>query len=242
MILEVGRVRELFRYPVKSMAPVVIETAMLGWHGVTGDRRFAFRRMADTSGFPWLTASRLPSLIRYQPFGVDTQAQEPTPTHVRTPEGVDVPLRGEELCADIAQRFGSAVELMHLKHGIFDAASISVIALATILGIERAAGTQLDTRRFRPNIVLDTPDDQAFQEDSWVGATLVFGDDASGAAINITMPDERCMMINLDPETAVQNPAILRSVVNMNEHCAGVYATVVREGELAVGQRVTLIR
>ena len=34
--------------------------ATIGWHGLDGDRRFAFRRIGDASGFPWLSASKLP--------------------------------------------------------------------------------------------------------------------------------------------------------------------------------------
>jgi uncharacterized protein YcbX len=241
MAIEVGRVRELFRYPVKSMAPVAIESTLLGWHGFNGDRRFAFRRTTDNNGFPWLTASRLPSLLLYQPFGHDANATEPSPTHVRTPEGVDFELRGEELRADIAHRFGSDVELMKLNHGIFDAASISVITLATILGIERGAGTKLDIRRFRPNIVLETHESQPFNEDNWIGGTLIFGESESGAVVNVTIRDERCMMINLDPDTAKQEPAVMKAVVRMNQNNAGVYGTVVREGTISVGQRVKLI-
>ena len=240
MIVEVGQIRELFRYPVKSMAGVAVASALLGWHGLEGDRRFAFRRMTDNTGFPWLTASRLPSLLLYQPFGHDTNAKEPSPTHVRTPEGVDLALRGEELRADISHRFGSDVELMKLNHGIFDAASISVITLATILGVESGAGTKHDVRRFRPNIVLEAHEGQPFGEDNWLGGTVVFGDSEAGAAINVTIRDERCMMINLDPDTAKQDPAVMRAVVRMNQNHAGVYATVVREGISSVGQPVKL--
>jgi uncharacterized protein len=241
MIIEVGRVREIFRYPVKSMAPVAIETARLGWHGVEGDRRFAFRRISDNNGFPWLTASRLPSLILYQPFGYDPSAREPSPTHVRTPEGLEMTLRSEELQADIARRFGSDVELMKLNHGIFDAATVSIIAPATIQGIAHQADIKLDTRRFRPNIVLETHESQPFSEDSWVGGTLLFGEDETVAAVSITMRDERCMMINLDPDTAKQDPAVMRAVVSMNQNNAGVYGTVIREGIISVGQRVRLV-
>jgi uncharacterized protein len=241
MIVEVGQIRDLFRYPVKSMAGVAVASAVLGWHGLEGDRRFAFRRTTDTNGFPWLTASRLPSLLLYQPFGHDTNAKEPSPTHVRTPEGLDLALRSEELRTHIAHRFGSDLALMKLDHGIFDAASISVITLATILGVERGAGTTLDVRRFRPNIVLETHERQPFSEDNWIGGTLVFGEGESGAAVNVTIRDERCMMINLDPDTAKQDPAVMKAVVRMNQNNAGVYGTVVREGIISVGQRVKLI-
>ena len=59
-VTHVGRVCEIVRYPIKSMAGVPTDAAMLGWHGLEGDRRYAFRRVGDNSGFPWLSASRLP--------------------------------------------------------------------------------------------------------------------------------------------------------------------------------------
>jgi uncharacterized protein YcbX len=223
------------------MAGVAVESTLLGWHGFEGDRRFAFRRTTDNNGFPWLIASQLPGLLLYQPFGHDANTKEPSPTHVRTPEGVDLELRGEELRTDISNRFGSNVELMKLNHGIFDAASISVIALATVLGIESGAGTKLDIRRFRPNIVLETHESQPFGEDNWIGGTLVFGEGEFGAAVSVTIRDERCMMINLNPDTAKQDPAVMKTVVRMNQNNAGVYGTVVREGAISVGQRVKLI-
>jgi uncharacterized protein YcbX len=63
MRIEIGHVEAIFRYPVKSMSGEQLEAAELGWHGLVGDRRLAFRRMDDRSGFPWLTASKLPDLL-----------------------------------------------------------------------------------------------------------------------------------------------------------------------------------
>src|SRR5262245_17038904 len=176
MTKSLGRVVELVRYPVKSMAGIATESAFLGWHGLEGDRRFAFRRVGDNSGFPWLSASRLPQLVLYHPVGSDESTREPLPTHVRTPSGSNVELRSAELNAEISERFGSGVELMKLKHGIFDEAVVSVISLATMAGIGREAGLDLDRRRFRANIVVETERSEPFLEDGWVGGMLVFGD------------------------------------------------------------------
>lgn len=74
-MIEVGRVHEVVRYPVKSMAGTATESAVLGWHGLAGDRRFAFRRVGDGSGFPWLSASRLPELLLYHPVGLDESTE-----------------------------------------------------------------------------------------------------------------------------------------------------------------------
>ena len=60
------------------------------------------------------------------------------------------------------------------------------------------------------------------------------------AAIGITMKDERCVMVNFDPDTAERDSKVMKTVVRLNENYAGVYGTVVRAGELRVGQVVTL--
>jgi MOSC domain-containing protein len=238
--MELGRVKAIFRYPVKSMAGELLEVARLGWHGIEGDRRLAFRRLADDSGFPWLTASKLPQLLLYKPFTRDSITADLLPTHVRTPEGKEYELRSGELRDDVSSRYGSDVELMNLKHGIFDEACISVISLSTVNGIERESGRDLDLRRFRPNVVLEIENAEAFVEDRWVGQTLTFGEGDDVAAVRVTMRDERCVMVNFDPDTAERDSEVMKTVVRLNENCAGVYGTIVRAGELRVGQVVTL--
>ena len=240
-MIELGHVRELVRYPVKSMAGTVTESAFLGWHGLAGDRRFAFRCLGDDSGFPWLSASRVPELLLYHPLGLDESTGEPLPTHVRTPAAAHVELRSVELQNEIADRFGSGVELMKLKHGIFDDASVSVISLATIAGIGGEAGVSLDRRRFRANIVLETHDREPFLEDGWVGGTLVFGNSEPRPAVSVTARDVRCVMINLDPDTGAQDKRVLKTVVRLNNNNAGVYGTVVRTGTIRVGEPVSLV-
>ena len=126
-----------------------------------------------------------------------------------------------ELQSEVAERFGSSVELMKLKHGIFDDASVSVISLATIAGIGREAGVDLDRRRFRANIVLETRDREPFLEDGWVGGTLVFGDSEPRPAVSVTARDVRCMMINLDPDTGTQDARVLKTVVAAEQEQRG---------------------
>jgi len=239
-MIEVGRVHELVRYPVKSMAGIAIESAWLGWHGFDGDRRYAFRRVGDESGFPWLSASRLPELVLYRPERRD-EGMELLPSHVYTPAGARLELRSPELQKEIAGLCGVHVELMRLKHGVFDEASVSVIGLGTIAGIGRAAGVDLDRRRFRANIVLETHSSATFVEDGWVGGVLVFGDREPLPAVSVTKRDERCAMINFHPDTAEQDGRVLKTVVRMNENQAGVYGTVVRPGTIRVGQAVNFL-
>ena len=238
----IGHIQELVRYPIKSMRGASTESAYLGFHGLNGDRRFAFQKIGDQSGFPWLSASRLPELLLYQPFGLDETTGEPLPTHVRTPSGAEIELRNPALATEIAEQFRGPVELMQLKHGIFDDASVSVINQTTIASVCDAAGVKFDARRFRANILLETSDAEPFKEDRWVGGRLVFGDSESGPSVSVTARDVRCMMINLDPDTAKQDEGqVLKAVVRLNANNAGVYGTVVQTGMLHVGQAVSLV-
>ena len=240
MLIEIGAVEAIFRYPVKSMAGERLEVAELGWYGLEGDRRLAFRRTDDCSGMPWLTASKLPDLLRFAPLRRDHGAQGDLPTHIRTPDGEELPVFGQDLAKDVGRRYGAPVEMMQLRHGIFDEASISVIALDTVHEIGRLAGRSLEVRRFRPNVVVRSLRSVPFQEDEWVGGVLQFGEGDDAPAIAVTMRDLRCSMVNLDPDTAAPAPEVMKAVVGANQNYAGIYGTVTRRGRVAVGQTILL--
>ena len=242
MLTEIGHIEAIFRYPVKSMGGEQLETANLGWHGLDGDRRMALRRVNDTSGFPWLTASKLPELVLFAPQRRENGAQGGLhlPTHIRTPEGKELPAFSEELAAEIEHRHGAPVQMMQLKHGIFDEAHMSVIASDTVREIGRLAGRTLDVRRFRPNVVVRLLRSVPFQEDEWVGGVLSFGEGDDAPAITVTKRDERCSMVNLDPDTASPAPEVMKAIVRVNQNHAGIYGAVTHTGQLAVGQTIFL--
>lgn len=237
----IGTVCEVLRFPVKSMAGERLAAAQLGWHGLEGDRRFAFLRADDAGGFAWLTAGKLPTLVRYRPVldrGADPMAP---PSHVVTPEDERLELTGEALRRELSAAHGHAVRLLHLDRGIFDDAAVSVLATPTIAELARCAGRALDARRFRPNLLIEPTDGAPFQEDAWVGRVLAFGGGAAAPAITITHRDLRCAMINLDPETGTADPAVMKAAVRANENFAGVYGATLRPGLISVGDVVRLV-
>lgn len=95
---------------------------------------------------------------------------------------------------------------------------------------------------FRPNVVVRLLQSEPFQEDEWVGGVLWFGEGDDAPAIAVTMRDERCSMVNFDPDSASPGPEILKAIVRANQNHAGIYGTVTRIGRLAVGQKVILRR
>jgi uncharacterized protein len=240
MLIEIGHVEAIFRYPVKSMGGERLEEANLGWYGLDGDRRLAFRRMDDRSGMPWLTASKLPDLLLFAPHRREDGAQGDLPTHIRTPDGKEMPVFGDDLAAEVGRRYGAPVQMMQLRHGIFDEACISVIALDTVSEIGRLAGRSLDVRRFRPNVVVRSLRSVPFQEDEWLGGVLSFGEGDDAPAITVTMRDLRCSMVNLDPDSASPAPEVMKAVVRANQNTAGIYGAVTRIGRLVVGQTILL--
>jgi uncharacterized protein YcbX len=240
VLTKIGQVEAIFRYPAKSMRGERLETAQLGWHGIEGDRRLAFRRTDDHSGFPWLTASKLPELLLFAPQWREDGAPERFSTHIRTPEGKELSAFGDDLAAEVGRLYGSPVQMMRLHHGMFDEASLSVIAAETVREIGRVAGRSLDVRRFRPNIVVRLLRQAPFQEDEWLGGVLCFGDKENAPAITVTTRDVRCSMVNLDPDSASSAPEVLKAVVRANQNNAGIYGTVTRIGRLAVGQSILL--
>src|SRR2546430_3745751 len=87
-----------------------------------------------------------------------------------------MPVFGEDLAMEVGRRHGAPVQMMQLKHGIFDEGSLSVIASDTVREIGRLAGRSLDVRRFRPNVVVRLRRSDPFQEDKWLGGVLSFGE------------------------------------------------------------------
>ena len=240
MLIEIGHVEAIFRYPVKSMGGEPLEVANLGWHGLDGDRRLALRRIDDRSGLPWLTATKLPDLLLFTPHRSEDGAQGDLPTHIRTPDGEKMPVFGEDLAREVGRRYGAPVQMMQLNHGIFDEAAISVIASDTVREIARLAGRSLDVRRFRPNVVVRLLRSVPFQEDEWLGGVLSFGEGEDAPAIAVTTRDVRCSMVNFDPDSASPAPEVLKAVVRANQNNAGIYGAVTRIGRLAVGQPILL--
>ena len=224
------------------MAAVRLEQASLGWHGFEGDRRYAFRRTDDKSKMPWLTASRLPELLLYQPSDpVASAGINGNAIHVNTPSGRNLSLHSLELCDELSTKLGTPLELTQLDQGIFDEAPVSIINLATISQIEREVGRSMEVLRFRPNILIESLSSEPFAEDAWVGKSLTFGTGENCPTVSVTMLDKRCVMINLDPNTAAADAQVMKAAVRLNDNNAGVYGTVTRPGELIVGQRVFLL-
>jgi uncharacterized protein YcbX len=229
----VGRVAGVWRYPVKSMAPEEVPGTDVSWHGVSGDRRWAFiRERSEASGFPWLTIRERPDMVRYRPgFGRPEQPDR-SPVVVTTPTGADLDVTDPALAAEL----GDGVRAVKLDRGTFDTLPLSLITTQSVASLGLLAGLPLDVRRFRPNVVIDGPGVDDFPEESWIGCTLRVGD----AVVRVDGRDQRCIVVNVDPETGRPDPVVFGTIARRHQARLGVYATTVRPGHVAAGDPVAV--
>ena len=69
-----------------------------------------------------------------------------------------------------------------------------------------------------------------------------FGESLQGPRLNLGLGIARCAMVTIDPDTAERDPSMLRTVAQHFGNEIGAYGTVETQGEIAVGDRVRLIR
>jgi uncharacterized protein YcbX len=229
----IGSVAALWRYPVKSMAAEALEHAEVSWHGVPGDRRWAFVRKGKvSSGFPWLTIRERPDLWRYRPSFVQPHLPDKSRTLVVTPDGPELDVVAPELAAEL----GDGVRVIRSERGFFDAMPLSVVTRQTMTALSTLVGTTIDALRFRPTLLIDSASAEPFREDAWVGRVLRIG----ALRARIDKRDQRCVMVNVDPATTRRSPAVLRTIARERQACLGVYGSIVQPGRVAVGDPVVI--
>lgn len=115
-----------------------------------------------------------------------------------------------------------------------------VVTTASLRTLTRLSpGSDVDVRRFRPNAVVETPDDvDGFPETDWLGKRLTIGT----VELEVVAPCPRCVMVTRpvgDRDLGADRP-LLRTIVREANQNVGVYATVVRTGEAGEGDAVVL--
>lgn len=245
-IIPVGIVEQLSRYPVKSMHAEPLTEANVTLHGVSGDRRFAFIQGKDHSRFPWLTARELPRMMLYRASFVDPSNPDTSAVLVTTPEGKQLDLFSEELLEELRAQLkprlrNQPIFPVHLSSA-FDTAQFSLVTTHALHKLSSLLGEEVEPRRFRANLIVNTAGSPQPDEQTWIGSQVIIGDGDTATIVSITKGDARCMMPNLHPDTAVQNPRILRTIARKQNNIMGIYGCVVKYGKVRVGDVVRLVK
>jgi uncharacterized protein YcbX len=121
----------------------------------------------------------------------------------------------------------------------FDLAPIHLVTTATLKHLQSLTpDSAFDVRRFRPNLVVETPEPlQGFIENEWVGQTLTIGDEV---ILRILCPCPRCIMTTLSQGNLPKDPNVLRTAAKHNQGSIGVYAAVEKAGRIRVGDAVRI--
>jgi MOSC domain-containing protein len=236
----VGKLSELWRYPVVGLQGESLERAKVLETGIWGDRAFQLR---DNGGKVLGPIPQSTSPAERSILGLGASIDETSRGGV-----LKVSFEGEVASTerpDFAQMLDRAVGVpVRLEESTVLATrakrgrAIHVISDSSIRALKRSypAG-DFDIRRFRPNLVLELGDgEEDFAEEAWVGDSLRLG----GATLRVEKPNERCVVTTLPQGDLPGDRRILETIVEANGRNLGVMCSVERAGAVALGDSVLL--
>jgi hypothetical protein len=119
----------------------------------------------------------------------------------------------------------------------FDAFPLLLLTDASLRHLaELAPDSKVDVRRFRPNLLIRSPE-EGFPEIAWEGKKIVVGN----ATLAVTVACPRCVMITHGFADLPRDPALMRVVVREANQNMGVYARVEKPGTVRVGDELRLL-
>jgi len=210
-------VKEIWRYPVKSMAGELIESADVTESGIAGDRIIQVR----SANGRIMNARTWPLLLRHRAV-LDS-------AHLVLVDGR--PWDSAEVARDVEAATATGSRLV--RDDADDRFDILPLLVATD-GTLTAVG--YDRRRFRPNLVICGVEGLA--ERQWEGAHLRIG------SVVIGMEDlrTRCIMTTFDPDSGEQDLGVLQRVRREFNGRLGLNSYVVTPGRISAGDDVRLIQ
>jgi uncharacterized protein YcbX len=244
--------------------------------GIIGDRAFALMDKSTGKVASAKHPQKWRDLIQFGASFVSMPTAEAPlpPISLTRPDGSDLVGGREDLDAEISEILGRTVTLTSVRpeavsvdrldplaadesiadigafmmEGRFaDYAAIHLLSTASLAKLaELYPDGQFDVRRFRPNVVVTTPDEQTgFVENEWVGRMITIGKDVR---LRVTDPTPRCAIPTLGQRDLPKDPKIIRTVADHNQvavpafdgaelPCVGVYAFVEQAGILRRAMR-----
>ncbi len=255
--LALGTVAECWRYPVKSLQGLSVESLDVEAGGVAGDRTRGLVEAADDGPGRVLSAKRVAALLLGSaddeaitlPDGRRVGLDDPT-ADATLSAWLDRPVRlarpaeagpvAYQMTFDPPNDEAELYDIPTPAGTFLDLAAVHLVTTATLRACAQARpDLDWDVRRFRPNVLLDV-DGPAFVEGTWMGQQIRVGD----TVLAVDGPTVRCAMpLRAQPGLA-REPGIFRALEELNEvspNHLGAYCSVVEPGPVRVGDRVELL-
>jgi len=247
-------VQHLYRYPVKGLSPEALDhVSVLQEETFPGDRQYAFARSAgvfDARNPVHLAKTNFLMLQRDERLAALASRLDPK-TQVLTIEHEAGVFEGDLSTAEgrqAAEDFFAAYLGADLKsrpkletapgHSFSDlnAKVISIINLASVTDLSRHVGAELDPLRFRGNVYIDGL--AAWEEFDWLDQDITLGE----TRCRVVKRTQRCAATNVNPETAIRDQNLPKSLLNGYGHAdLGIYVSVTQGGEIRLGDSVGLL-
>jgi uncharacterized protein YcbX len=208
-------VQGLWRYPVKTLAGVPLETAELTSSGIPGDR------IVHVRGPEGVRTSRRHHLLLGLKGTLGPDGQPLVNGH---------PWKSAEALALVRAAAGDDAWL-EADDGLerFDILPLLVATDGAVAEFGR------DVRRLRPNILIGGV--IGMDEVRWPGGTLEIGD----AVVRLDSLRGRCPMTTVDPDSLERDPEVLRDIGRRFGGRLALNAEVLRRGTIRIGDPVTLV-
>lgn len=276
------RVKELWRYPVKSMGGERLTEAVLTEQGILHDRGWAVRdEDARTIRGAKLFGALMHCQARYLP---ETDAGLVPHAEITLPDGEVIntddsrihgrlsdlldhrvtlwPLQPAEdedhyrnnkpeadwraamrrtfaltddeplpdLSAFPIKLSRELVQFASPRGSYFDAFPINILTEASLRHLQTfLPQSQLDVRRFRPNILIaDEDETTGLLENAWIGQDMTVGD----VTLRVGLGCPRCIMVTRAQGDLPEDTTIMRALVRETNHSLSVYAEVLKTGLL----------
>src|SRR5215210_3895905 len=128
----VGKLIEINRFPVKSMAGETMAAAEIDWQGIEGDRQYAFTRAANRTRFPWMTGRQVSRMVTISARYRDPNSPRNSRVEIRVPGEPATEIEDPAIGNRLAAEAGEPVTLIQLGRGTHDAMPVSIITTASL--------------------------------------------------------------------------------------------------------------
>jgi uncharacterized protein len=268
----VGTLARINRFPVKSMQGESLDVAEIDQNGIVGDRTWALRDVETTKLVSAKRPRLWQSVLGCRATGTDDDVVVELPSGERFAVSDAAllaaleDLLGRVVTLEVATGPGQGVyasdwpeiEGISLSGEIdlptnltgegtsfVDVGVLHILTTASLAALGSVGPATADAiERFRPSIVIETPDLDGFAEDAWAGRAIRIGD----VELAVGDPTPRCVMTTLEQPGLPAEKGVLTTLAAHHRistplgtyACLGSYASVTTPGVVRVGDVVAL--